>query len=100
VIFFTLFRKDALLVWRNRALLVTLVVYPLLVVGVLGLAFADPEQRIPIAVVELVAYDRRRRGLLLLFAGDKNIIIICCFRVGFCGGRKSKIGSFLTNPIG
>lgn len=50
--FFILLRKDALLVWRNRALLVTLVVYPLLVVGVLGLAFADPEQRIPIAVVD------------------------------------------------
>ena len=50
--FGTLFRKDALLVWRNRALLVTLVVYPLLVVGVLGLAFGDPEQRIPIAVVD------------------------------------------------
>lgn len=50
--FGALFRKDALLVWRNRALLVTLVIYPLLVVGVLGLAFADPEQRIPIAVVD------------------------------------------------
>ncbi|MBW3582363.1 MAG: ABC transporter permease [Euryarchaeota archaeon] len=36
---------------RNRVLLVTLVLYPLLLVSILGLVFADPKQTVPIAVV-------------------------------------------------
>ncbi len=47
----TLFVKDLRVIMRNRTLLVTLLLYPLVMVGILGLVFADPEQAIPVAMV-------------------------------------------------
>jgi ABC-2 type transport system permease protein len=43
--------KDARLLLRNRALLVALLLYPLLLVGVLGSAFQQPPQQLDLALV-------------------------------------------------
>lgn len=47
----TLLKKDARVVLRSRLLLVVLVLYPLVIVGIIGYAFSDPKQKIPLAVV-------------------------------------------------
>ncbi|HLE46655.1 MAG TPA: ABC transporter permease [Candidatus Thermoplasmatota archaeon] len=47
----TLFKKDAKVILRSRLLLATLVVYPLLIVGIIGYAFSEPNTRVPIAVL-------------------------------------------------
>ena len=46
----TLLRKDARILLRNRALLVALILYPLLLAGVLGVAFRDPPVHLDLAV--------------------------------------------------
>jgi ABC-type multidrug transport system permease subunit len=47
----TLLRKDAKVILRSRLLLATLVIYPLLIVAIIGYAFSQPNTRIPIAVL-------------------------------------------------
>lgn len=47
----TLLRKDTKVIVRSRLLLITLVVYPLLIVGIIGYAFSQPNTRVPIAVL-------------------------------------------------
>lgn len=47
----TLLRKDTKVIVRSRLLLITLVVYPLLIVGIIGYAFSQPNTSIPIAVL-------------------------------------------------
>ncbi len=47
----TLLKKDAKVIARSRLLLVTLVIYPLIIVGIIGYAFSEPTDRIPIAVL-------------------------------------------------
>jgi ABC-type multidrug transport system permease subunit len=47
----TLFGKDLKVIGRNRTLVVTLIVYPLLMVGIIGLVFAEPNQPVPVAIV-------------------------------------------------
>lgn len=47
----TLLKKDGKVIFRSRLLLITLVVYPLLIVGIIGYAFSQPNTRIPIAVL-------------------------------------------------
>ncbi len=49
--FSSLVRKDLKVIVRNRTLLVTLMLYPLVLVSVLGLVFADPGQPVPVGVV-------------------------------------------------
>lgn len=49
--FGALVRKDMKVIVRNRGLLVTLLLYPLVLVAVLGLVFADPGQPVPIGIV-------------------------------------------------
>lgn len=49
--FKALFTKDLKVIARNRTLLVTLLLYPLIMVSVLGLVFANPDQPIPVAMV-------------------------------------------------
>jgi ABC-type multidrug transport system permease subunit len=49
--FVALVQKDAKVIVRNRGLLLTLLLYPLVLVLVLGLVFADPGQPIPVGVV-------------------------------------------------
>lgn len=49
--FWTLVKKDARIILRSRLLLIVLLVYPLVIVGIIGYAFSQPNQRIPIAVV-------------------------------------------------
>jgi ABC-type multidrug transport system permease subunit len=49
--FGTLFGKDVKVILRNRTLLVTLILYPLLMVSILGLVFADPDRPIPVGIV-------------------------------------------------
>lgn len=49
--FAMLLSKDIKVITRNRALIVTLILYPLLMVAVLGLVFADPNQPIPVGIV-------------------------------------------------
>jgi ABC-type multidrug transport system permease subunit len=49
--FTTLVRKDMRVITRNRGLLVTLLLYPLILVAVVGLVFADPSQPVPVGVV-------------------------------------------------
>lgn len=46
-----LFGKDLKIIGRNRTLVVTLILYPLLMVTILGLVFADPDQPIPVGIV-------------------------------------------------
>lgn len=48
---FALLAKDTKVILRSRTLLVTLILYPLLMVAILGLVFADPEQKVPISLV-------------------------------------------------
>lgn len=47
----TLLKKDARVVLRSRLLLAVLVLYPLVIVGIIGYAFSEPTQKIPLAVV-------------------------------------------------
>lgn len=47
----TLLKKDGKIILRSRLLLVTLVVYPLIIVGIIGYAFSEPNTRVPIAVL-------------------------------------------------
>lgn len=47
----TLLKKDARVVLRSRLLLAVLVLYPLVIVGIIGYAFSEPTQKIPVAVV-------------------------------------------------
>jgi ABC-type multidrug transport system permease subunit len=47
----TLVKKDGKVIVRSRLLLVTLVIYPLVLVGIIGYAFSEPTDRIPIAVL-------------------------------------------------
>lgn len=49
--FAMLIKKDIRVIVRNRSLLVTLLLYPLILVAVLGLVFADPARPVPVAVV-------------------------------------------------
>lgn len=49
--FRVLFSKDMKIIGRNRTLVVTLILYPLLMVSILGLVFADPDQPIPVGIV-------------------------------------------------
>lgn len=47
----TLLKKDAKVIARSRLLLVTLVIYPLIIVAIIGYAFSEPTDRIPIAIL-------------------------------------------------
>jgi ABC-type multidrug transport system permease subunit len=47
----TLLKKDAKVILRSRLLLATLVIYPLIIVGIIGYAFSQPNTRIPIAIL-------------------------------------------------
>lgn len=47
----TLLKKDGKVIVRSRLLLVTLVFYPLIIVSIIGYAFSEPTDRIPIAVL-------------------------------------------------
>ncbi len=55
--FFAHLGKDARLLLRNRALLAALMLYPLLLVAVLGAAFQQPPQRLDLALVDHDAGD-------------------------------------------
>jgi ABC-type multidrug transport system permease subunit len=55
----TLLRKDAKVIARSRLLLVTLVIYPLIIVAIIGYAFSEPTDRIPIAILNK---DRNQNG--------------------------------------
>jgi ABC-type multidrug transport system permease subunit len=50
---FALFAKDWKLIFRNRLLLAVLVIYPFLIMGVIGAAFYDVGRPVPIALVNL-----------------------------------------------
>lgn len=60
--FTALVRKDARILLRNRALLVALLLYPLLLAGVLGAAFQEPPTRLSLAVLN----DDRAGGNLVV----------------------------------
>lgn len=47
----TLLKKDGKVILRSRLLLVTLVLYPLIIVSIIGYAFSEPNTRVPIAVL-------------------------------------------------
>ncbi|MBI2077675.1 MAG: ABC transporter permease [Euryarchaeota archaeon] len=47
----TLIKKDGRVILRSRLLLTTLVVYPIIIVGIIGYAFSEPNTRVPIAVL-------------------------------------------------
>jgi ABC-type polysaccharide/polyol phosphate export permease len=49
----TLLKKDARIVLRSRLLLIVLLLYPLVIVGIVGYAFSQPNERIPLAVLNL-----------------------------------------------
>lgn len=46
-----LVKKETKIILRSRLLLVVLLVYPLVLVGIIGFAFSAPNQRVPLAVV-------------------------------------------------
>lgn len=46
-----LLRKEVLVVRRSRLLMIVLILYPLLLVGIIGYAFSQPNQKVPLAVV-------------------------------------------------
>lgn len=47
----TLLKKDARIILRSRLLLLVLLLYPLVIVSIIGYAFSQPNQNVPIAVV-------------------------------------------------
>lgn len=47
----TLLRKDWKVILRSRLLLVTLILYPLIIVAIIGYAFSQPNTRVPLAVL-------------------------------------------------
>ncbi|NPV59827.1 MAG: ABC transporter permease [Actinobacteria bacterium] len=54
-----LFIKDGKLILRNRLLLVVLVIYPFLIMGIMGAAFYDAGRPVPLGLVDL---DRAEEG--------------------------------------
>lgn len=62
----TLLKKDARVIFRSRLLLVVLLLYPLVIVAILGYAFSQPNQRVPLALVNLDvdAQGRAREGFV------------------------------------
>lgn len=47
----TLLRKEVKTLLRSRLLLVVLILYPLVIVGIIGYAFSQPNQPVPVAIV-------------------------------------------------
>lgn len=48
---FTLLRKEGKIIGRSHLLVLVLILYPLILVAIIGYAFSQPNQRVPIAVV-------------------------------------------------
>jgi ABC-2 type transport system permease protein len=63
----SLIRKDWKLIFRNRLLIVVLVLYPFLIMGVIGAAFYDAGRPVPIGLVNL---DRIEQGRLAWIGAD------------------------------
>ena len=76
--------KDAKLLVRNKALLVGLMLYPLLLVGVLGAAFQQPPQKLDLALVNHDSGD-------VLDVGGRNVTAddILSSGTGFAHVRKA-----------
>lgn len=56
----TLLRKDGKVILRSRLLLVTLILYPLIIVAIIGYAFSQPNTRVPLAVLNKDVDDQGR----------------------------------------
>ncbi len=56
----SLIRKDWKLIFRNRLLLVVLILYPFLIMGVIGAAFYDTGRPVPIGLVNLDSIEQGR----------------------------------------
>lgn len=50
-VFVALLKKEGRIILRSRLLLLVLVLYPLVIVGIIGYAFSSPNQRVPVAIV-------------------------------------------------
>lgn|GEM_PF-2406803 len=47
----TLFKKETRIILRSRMLLGVLLIYPLVLVGIIGFAFSEPQRHVPIALI-------------------------------------------------
>lgn len=106
---FSLLAKDAKLLLRNRAVLVALLVYPILLASVLGVAFQEPPSKL-----DLVVYNGDAGGAAVDIAGDRvssasfieaarsfaNVKLVASEQAAISSVRRGEADAALLIPLG